>query len=189
MAKARRKSSSSRVTRKSGNTRNRVKSRRPTGPADAIELLKQDHRTVETWFAEYEKARSVDRKQKLADKICSALKVHTKLEEEIFYPAFREATAEEEMYQEAEVEHESAEELISKLETSSPDDERYDAQVKVLSHMIEHHVYEEEKRDGIFAKARKADIDVKELGAQISERKRELEGRQGKGLLGSLLGT
>ena len=187
MAKARRKPSNS--SRQRGNTRNRAKPGRRGSPPDAIELLKQDHRNVETWFAEFEKARSDERKQRLADRICSALKVHTKLEEEIFYPAFREATAEEEMYHEAEVEHESAEELISKLERSSPGDERYDAQVKVLSHMIEHHVYEEEKRDGIFAKARKADIDVEELGAQMSKRKAQLEGREEKGLLGALMGS
>jgi hemerythrin superfamily protein len=191
MAKARRKSSNG-SSATSGSARKRAtRSKRATSP-NAIELLKEDHRKVETWFAEFEKARSDDRKQDLAERICMALKVHTTIEEEIFYPAFREETGEEEMYQEAEVEHESAEELISRIESSPAGDDRYDAQVKVLSHMIEHHVYEEEKRDGIFAKARQHKMDLEALGEQLAARKNELEAHETankKGLVASLIGN
>ena len=110
--------------------------------ADAIALLKADHRQVEEWFEEFEKARTDDRKQELAKKICDALKVHTTIEEEIFYPAFFEATAEEDLHNEAQVEHDGAKHLIGKIEASGPDDELFEAQVKVLSEMIKHHVNE-----------------------------------------------
>jgi hemerythrin superfamily protein len=174
-------------------TRKRASSSKSASvPRNAVQLLKQDHRNVEDLFSQFEKARTGDRKQALAEQICTALKVHTKIEEEIFYPAFREATGEEDLYQEAEIEHESAEELISKIESSSSNDERFDAQVKVLSHMIEHHVHEEEKRDGMFARAQSAEMDLKDLGQQMAVRKSELETKENggkKGLLNSLLGT
>ena len=93
---------------------------------DAIALLKADHRQVEEWFEQFEKARDSDRKQKLATQICNALKVHTTIEEEIFYPAFLEATDDKDMHHEAEIEHEGAKNLIAQIEESSPDDEYFD---------------------------------------------------------------
>jgi len=147
-----------------------------TEEADAIALLKADHRQVEGWFEEFAKARAGNRKQELANQICAALKVHTTIEEEIFYPAFYEATEEEELYQEAQVEHDGAKHLIDKIEGSGPDDELFDARVKVLSEMIKHHVKEEEKRDGMFAKARQSDLDLDALGQQLASRKAELQG-------------
>ena len=117
-----------------------------------------------------------DRKKKLAAQICQALEVHTEIEHEIFYPAFLEATEEEDIHHEAEVEHESAKKLIAEIEGSGPDDDYYDAKVKVLSEMIKHHVNEEEKRDGMFAKARQSDMDLKELGSQLAARKQDLMG-------------
>ena len=145
---------------------------------DAISLLKADHRQVEKWFGEFESARSDDRKQALATNICKALKVHTQIEEEIFYPAFLEATEEEDIHHEAEVEHAGAKNLIAQIEGSGPDDEYYDARVTVLSEMIKHHVKEEEQRDGMFAKARQSALDLKALGQQLAARKAELMGEE-----------
>ena len=152
--------------------------RRRASPAsqDAIALLKADHRQVEEWFDQFESTRSDDRKKKLAGQICQALEVHTQIEAEIFYPAFLEATEEEDIHHEAEVEHDGAKKLIAEIEGSGPDDEYYDAKVKVLSEMIKHHVNEEEKRGGMFAKARESDMDLKALGEQLAARKQELMG-------------
>jgi hypothetical protein len=141
---------------------------------DAIALLKADHRQVEDWFEQFEKARSDTKKQELATKICTALKTHTTIEEEIFYPAFLEATEETDLHHEAEVEHEGAKKLIAQIEASGSEDEYFDAKVTVLSEMIKHHVKEEEQRDGMFAKARQSDMDLDELGAQLRRRKDEL---------------
>ena len=159
------------------------------GSADAISLLKADHREVEGWFEQFEKARTDARKEELASKICNALRMHTTIEEEIFYPAFYEATEEEDLYNEAQVEHDGAKNLIGKIEASGPDDDLYDAQVKVLSEMIKHHVNEEEKRDGMFAKARQSDLDLEALGQQLASRKAELQGKSRPKLVDKLTRT
>ena len=142
---------------------------------DAIALLKADHRQVEDWFEQFEKARNDDRKLALATSICSALRVHTTIEEEIFYPAFLEATEDKDLHHEAEVEHDGAKKLIAEIEASGPDDDYYDAKVKVLSEMIKHHVKEEEQPGGMFAEARKSEMDLDALGEQMAARKQELE--------------
>ncbi len=147
-----------------------------TTARDAIALLKADHRQVEQWFEQFEKSRSDERKSRLAGQICKALQVHTTIEEEIFYPAFLEATEEEDLHHEAAIEHEGAKTLIAQIEASGPEDDYYDARVKVLSEMIKHHVNEEEKRDGMFAKARAARMDLEALGEQLASRKAQLEG-------------
>ena len=150
---------------------------RSTGKAnDAIALLKADHRQVEEWFEQFEKARDDDRRQTLATKICNALKVHTQIEAEIFYPAFLEATGDTDIHHEAEVEHDGAKKLIAEIEASSPDDDHFKAKVTVLSEMIKHHVKEEEQPGGMFAEARDSDMDLEALGEQLAERKAELEG-------------
>ncbi|MBL8532055.1 MAG: hemerythrin domain-containing protein [Hyphomonadaceae bacterium] len=146
---------------------------------DAIALLKNDHREVEGWFEEFENTNSGPKKQKLANQICLALRVHTQIEEEIFYPACREAGIDDDMMDEADVEHASAEKLIAEIESGKPGDDHWDAKVKVLSEMIKHHVKEEEQRDGMFAKAKKADLDLEELGAQMAQRKAALMKRKG----------
>ena len=143
-------------------------------PQDAIALLKADHRQVEQWFEEFESSRSDSKKSQLAQQICQALTVHTRIEAEIFYPAFLEATQEEDIHHEAEVEHEGAKQLIAQIEGSSPQGAYFDAKVKVLSEMIKHHVREEEKRDGMFAKARQSGMDLGALGEQLATRKTEL---------------
>jgi hypothetical protein len=158
-----------------GATRQRARAAAPASQ-DAIALLKADHRQVEEWFEQVEKTRSDERKQQLANQICKALEVHTKIEEEIFYPAFLEATEEEDLHHEAAIEHDGAKKLIAEIEGSSPKDEYFDARVSVLSEMIKHHVKEEEQRDGMFAKARQSDMDLEQLGEQLAARKAQLEG-------------
>lgn len=140
---------------------------------DAIALLKADHREVEELFEKYETARS--KRAGIAKKICTALTIHTMIEEEVFYPACREAGVEGNMLDEAYVEHDGAKVLIAELENGSPDDRYYDAKVKVLSEEIKHHVKEEEKRDGVFSQARKAGLDLDMLGRQLAARKKVLK--------------
>src|SRR5436190_17546907 len=116
-----------------------------TNSQDAIALLKQDHRTVEDLFAQFEKASGEGRKQKLAEQICLELSVHAEIEEEIFYPAC-EGKVDEDLLKESYVEHDGAKVLIAEIMNGGPGDEYYDAKVKVLQEEIEHHVEEEEKR-------------------------------------------
>jgi hypothetical protein len=143
--------------------------------ADAVSLLKADHRKVEQIFAQYEQTEDEDQKAKLAHQVCIELIVHTKLEEEIFYPACREKQVDDDLLNEAQVEHDGAKVLIADLLQGSPSDEYYDAKVKTLSEYITHHVGEEEKaRSGIFAKAQKAGVDMVGLGQKIQARKQEL---------------
>ena len=144
----------------------------PTKQKDAIALLKADHRKVEDLFEKYESARS--KKADIAKQICMELTIHTMIEEEIFYPACREAGVESDMMDEANVEHDSAKVLIAELEAGTPDDDFYDAKVKVLSEEIKHHVKEEEKPGGIFSGAREAEMDLAALGEQLMARKEEL---------------
>jgi hypothetical protein len=148
---------------------------------DAVALLKADHRQVATWFDQFEHTRSAERKQSLASKICNALKVHTEIEEEIFYPAFLAATKDAPMHHEAVVEHAGAKHLIAEIEASSPADDYFDAKVKVLSEMIKHHVKEEEQPGGMFAEAKKSDMDLEELGRELKARKKQLEAEQKDG--------
>ena len=143
--------------------------------ADAIALLKADHRKVEQLFAQYQKARASTRKKELASQICLELTVHTKIEEDVFYPACREDGVDEDMMNEANVEHDAAKVLVAEIEAGNPDDEYYDAKVKVLSEMIKHHVKEEEKKQGnMFSKAKKAGVDTKALGEQMAGEKKTL---------------
>ena len=142
---------------------------------DAIALLKADHRQVEKWFGDFKKARTDNRKRELAARICNALKVHTQIEEEIFYPAFLTATDDTDMHHEAVVEHGGAKKLIAEIEAMRPSADFYDAKVTVLSEMIKHHVKEEEQPGGMFSEARKSDMDLEDIGAQLQARKSELE--------------
>ena len=159
--------------RTNGETRPRTSARKAQGP-DAIALLKADHRQVEDWFEEFETTESAPKKRKLAADICKALRVHTQIEEEIFYPACRDAGISEDLMDEADIEHDAAKKLIAEIETGAPGDDHWDARVTVLSEMIKHHVKEEEQRDGMFTKAKKADLDLEALGAQLKARKTQL---------------
>jgi hemerythrin superfamily protein len=174
---SRKKSSKS---RSASGRRRAAKSRASNGNGrkgtDAISLLKADHREVEGWFSQFEKSRSDSQKQQLATKICNALKAHTTIEEEIFYPAFLEATEEKDLHHEAEIEHGGAKKLIAEIEAAGPHDDYFDARVSVLSEMIKHHVNEEEQRGGMFAKARSSDMDLEALGQKMQKRKSEVMG-------------
>jgi hypothetical protein len=141
---------------------------------NALQMLSADHRTVEELFEEFENASGDGRKEKLARQICLELKIHATLEEEILYPALRGKIDDGDL-DEAYVEHDGAKVLINEIEAASPDEQFYDAKVKVLKEEIEHHVKEEEKQaDNIFSQARKTDVDLDALGEQMTMRKQEL---------------
>ncbi len=140
-------------------------------PRDAIALLKQDHRTVSALFEEFEKAEE-EEQSAIAQRVCQLLTVHATIEEELFYPAAKEAFEDEEsedLVNEAEVEHGSAKELIAKIEGMSSDDEHFKATVKVLGEYIKHHVKEEENE--LFPELKKTELDLKELGGRLADRK------------------
>jgi hemerythrin-like domain-containing protein len=145
-----------------------------TGPINAIELLKADHDKVKAMFEQYEglSDRAVASKKKLVREICLELTRHTLAEEEIFYSAVRKAVGDEDLVDEATVEHACAKDLIAQLLSMEPGEDLYDAKVKVLSEQIEHHVEEEEKE--MFPKAKKAKLDMVELGQAIQARKQEI---------------
>lgn len=142
---------------------------------DAIALLKEDHREVEKLFKQFEEAKGDGRKEELARKICLELSVHTQIEEEIFYPACKDAV-EEDLLKEGYVEHDAAKLLIAEIEANEGGgDDFFDAKVKVLQEEIEHHVKEEEKpAEGVFAQARKGGLDMDALGEQLAARKQTL---------------
>ena len=144
---------------------------------DATQLLMNDHREVKAMFQQFKKLAeedgSDDEKMLLAEQICVALTVHTQLEEELLYPAARELlTDDEELIDEAYVEHMGAKELIAKIKDAAPDSPLYDAKVTVLGEYIDHHVNEEETE--LFPKLRKTSLDLAELGERLAQRKTEL---------------
>jgi hemerythrin-like domain-containing protein len=148
---------------------------------DAIELLKEDHRNVERIFKQFEKLQEDDTddesKRALVERACAALTVHTRIEEEIFYPAVRDVLQDEILSQEALVEHSTAKDLIASLEALEPGEPFYEATFTVLSEYVKHHVKEEETE--MFPQVKKAKLDLNELGAQMKQRKDELEDENG----------
>lgn len=148
-----------------------------TASTNAVDLLIEDHENVKKLFKEYEKLAKkgdTEGKQEVATHICEELTVHTQIEEEIFYPAAKAAMEEKDLVNEAAVEHASAKILIDQIKKTSPEDEMYDALVKVLNEYVEHHVKEEETE--MFPKAKKAKLDMNELGTRMMERKEALMG-------------
>ena len=141
----------------------------------ASALLKEDHQRVLGMFKEYESLKSDGgaRRQELSQAICKELKVHTEIEEAIFYPAMREAPEARSLVDEAEVEHASAKQLIKEIESMQPGDELYDAKVKVLGEYVRHHIKEEENE--MFPAAAKAGIDTPEMADELMERKETLQ--------------
>jgi hemerythrin-like domain-containing protein len=142
---------------------------------DAIAMLTAEHREVSAMFKQFEEMsdRAKVSKKKLADQICNALIMHTTIEEEIFYPAVREAVKDaEDKLDEAVVEHASAKDLIAQIQEMDADEELYDAKVKVLSEQVEHHVEEEEKE--MFPMVKKSGLDLAALGQEMAARKEEL---------------
>jgi len=144
---------------------------------DAIAVLTADHKTVKALFKQFEQLKEQEdadeQKARLVQQICNELTVHAQVEEELFYPAVRDAIDDDDLMDEADIEHASAKELIAQLEELAPGDDHYDARVTVLGEYIDHHVKEEEGE--MFDKARKADVDTAALGEQIIERKEELK--------------
>jgi len=142
---------------------------------DAIALLKADHRKAEELFEKFESATVPDKQAALAKQICTELVIHTIIEEEIFYPALK-GKIEDDMLDEAYVEHDGAKLLISQIMSGAPGQDFYQAKVTVLSEEIKHHVHEEEMpSEGMFAQARATDVDLDALGQQMAERKEALK--------------
>ena len=140
-----------------------VPSRSSDSPRDAVALLKQDHRAVEQLFEQFEDADESEQSA-IAQRVCQMLTVHAQIEEEIVYPAAKQAFEGEEsedLVNEAEVEHGSAKELIAKIEGMTGDDEHFKATVTVLGEYIKHHVKEEENE--LFPQLKKTDLDLKEM--------------------------
>jgi len=139
---------------------------------EATAMLRADHKLVSELFEQYEKSRSPAKKKELVTQICKELTVHAQVEEEIFYPAVKAALKDHELIPEASVEHATLKDLIAQVEGLEPDGEMFDAKIKVMSEYVKHHVKEEQNE--IFPKARATQLDMTELGAQISARKQEL---------------
>ena len=153
-----------------------AKAKSTMGAKDAISILTEDHRKVKKMFQDFDKLKGseADEEQKrtLVEMICEELTVHTQIEEEIFYPAVRAAIDDDDLMDEADVEHAGAKDLIAQLEDMEPGDDHYDAKVTVLGENVDHHVKEEQ--DEMFPKARKAKVDLDALGAEMLARKQEL---------------
>jgi hemerythrin superfamily protein len=146
-------------------------------PPDALQLLMSEHREVKAMFQQYQKLADAggkgDERMLLASQICVALTLHTQVEEEILYPAAREAlTSDEDIVDEACVEHAGAKTLIAQLKTMTSDQPLFDAKVKVLGEYIDHHVKEEESE--FFPKLRRTALDLEAMGERIAQRKRQL---------------
>ena len=142
--------------------------------SDALALLKADHELVQELFDKFDTARTDKQKADLAEQICTELTIHAQIEEEIFYPAVRKAIEEDDLMDEATVEHESAKHLIGELEGMHPGDELFDARFTVLGEYVKHHIREEQRE--IFPLAKRAKMDLDELGEQMLQRKKELGG-------------
>ena len=149
---------------------------------DALALLKADHEAVSELVDKYEKGKERmedEKKSELAHKICEELTIHARIEEEIFYPALREASEEAEgALNEAAVEHASIKNLVEQIQDDSPESEEFDAKITVIGEYVKHHVKEEQGE--IFPMAREAELDLKELGEQLAARKAELKGELGE---------
>jgi hypothetical protein len=143
-----------------------------TASPNAFELLEQDHREVEEWFDEFDEIKDDNQKGRLAEKICLALKVHAQIEEEIFYPQAREATKDNDLIDEAIVEHATVKNLIGEIEAMEVGEELYDAKMRVLGEMVKHHIKEEEEE--LFPELEAAKMDLNAVGKEIEERKEEL---------------
>ncbi len=148
-----------------------------SGAVSAIDLLEEDHHEVKDYFDEYEELaedKEADDKEKaaLAAKICLALKIHTQIEEEIFYPQARKVTEDDDLLDEAVVEHAGAKHLIAEIEEMTVGDDLYDAKVKVLGEQIRHHVKEE--REELFPEVEAAKMDLEGVGKKLAARKVEL---------------
>ena len=139
---------------------------------EATAMLRADHKHVSSLFELYEAARSPAKKKDLVASICTELSVHAQVEEEIFYPAVKQALKDHQLVPEASVEHATLKDLIAQVKGIEPDGEMFDAKIKVLSEYVKHHVKEEQEE--MFPKARETNLDMVALGAKMATRKEEL---------------
>lgn len=172
------RSSSSKSSAKTASYRGHAK----TEQQDALDILADDHKIVRRMFDDFEQMKEDndpddEAKQLLVETTCAELTVHAQVEEELFYPALREAIDDLDLLDEAEVEHASAKQLITELAAMQPEDDLYDAKFTVLGEYVKHHIQEEEKE--IFPKAKKAGIDLAAIGDEIRQRKLELRDELG----------
>lgn len=152
-------------------------SKAPPKKGDAVDLLDADHIAVRKLFDEFNRMAEHDapaeQRKALADQICMELTVHAQLEEEAFYPPVRDAIDDQSIMDEADVEHASAKDLIAQIAAMGADESHFNAKVKVLGEMIDHHVKEE--REKIFVQARKSDLDLAAMVPQLQERKKAIQ--------------
>jgi hemerythrin superfamily protein len=160
--------------RKSGRSQPANRKRESREPAqNAFDLLEQDHREVEEWFDEFDELDGDERRKgELAKEICLALTVHAQIEEEIFYPAARDATGDNDLIDEAVVEHAAVKQMIAEIEKMKPGQELYDAKIRVLGEMVKRHIREEEEE--LFPELQSAKMDLDAVGQELAERKKEL---------------
>jgi hemerythrin superfamily protein len=155
-----------------------VTAKKPVVKMDAIGMLIADHKKVQRAFKDFEKLKKGGSKRGKSDIVrqtCADLTVHTKIEEEIFYPAARKAIKDADLMDEAKVEHAGAKELIAQLESMQPGDDLYDAKFTVLGESVNHHIREEQNE--MFPKVRKTKLDLNALGRQMAQRTAELESK------------
>jgi hemerythrin superfamily protein len=159
--------------RKSSRSRGSAGRSQTQGGISAFDLLEQDHREVEEWLDEFDEMKEGDkRKAELAEKICLALKVHAQIEEEILYPQAREATKDDDLINEAIVEHATVKNLIGEIEKMTVGDELYDAKMRVLGEMVKRHIREEEEE--LFPELQSTKMDLDAVGKELAERKEDL---------------
>jgi hemerythrin superfamily protein len=159
-------------TKTASGSRKKESEQAPIQEMSAVDILEADHRQVEEFFDGYEELEDASDKEQLAVRICTALQAHTQIEEEIFYPAVRDAIENPELIDEAIVEHASAKQLIGEIENMKAGDELYDAKVKVLQEQVLHHVEEEEGE--LFPQVEASELDLDALGKKMAERKAAL---------------
>ncbi|HEY0962160.1 MAG TPA: hemerythrin domain-containing protein [Pseudomonadales bacterium] len=170
---AKKRSSTRKAPARKKSTRAKASSPRSSRASNAISILRADHKLVNELFEQFESTRSSAKKQKIVQQICTELTIHAMVEEEIFYPAVKQALKDDELIPEAIVEHDTLKSLIAQVEGVEPDGEMYDAKVKVMSEYVKHHVKEEQNE--MFPKAQKTRLDMDELGEMILQRKEELK--------------
>ncbi|HEY4546721.1 MAG TPA: hemerythrin domain-containing protein [Pedomonas sp.] len=142
------------------------------GGKDAVAFLKQDHRTVEQLFSQFEEASDGRTRASIMRKIAQALTVHAQIEEELFYPAARQEMGDHDLLNEAQVEHDSVKKLIAEIESMRPSEQLYKAKVTVLQEYVKHHVKEEERE--LFPEVKKTSLDLEAMGEELAARHQQL---------------
>jgi hemerythrin-like domain-containing protein len=165
------------VQKETDMARSKGKKRGSSRQPEAIAMLIEDHQKVQKLFKQFEKAESQQEKSDISERACNELTVHAELEEQVFYPAVREAISETDLLDEAEVEHGVAKELIERLKGMDSADEEYAATFTVLGEYVNHHI--EEEQNEMFPKVKKADLDLEALAAEMMEKKQELMAQHG----------